>query len=64
MLSFPAVVKSFSNIKAHHDPDRSTAHRRSKEGKINRCWKTRGLDEVGPTKARAKMGRTVEEGLV
>ena len=59
------VVKSVSSRKAHHGPGRGTLHRgRSKQGKVNRIWKTVGLDEVGSTRARTNMGRTMEGGPV
>ena len=31
---------------------------------IKGTWKTVGLDEVGSTRARANMGRTIQEGPV
>ena len=64
-VSFPAVVKGISSRKAHHGPGRSALHRgRYKESKVNRAWKTEGLDEVGYTRVRTNMGRAMEKGPV
>ena len=65
MLHFQLVFKSVSSREAHHGPGKSTAHEgRTTESKINRTWKTGGLDKVGFTRVRVDMGRTLEEGPV